>query len=141
MAGAPAIAIIGAGFGGIGMAARLLRAGFGDVTVFEKADRIGGVWAANSYPGAACDIPAALYILGAVRRTAVTGTPLAVRPEVQQRFVDWVQERIAGTVWAAGCTSWYRTASGRNTTNWPDFSLANRWRTRRFDPSKYATPA
>ena len=61
MAGAPAITIIGAGFGGIGMAARLLRAGFGDVTVFEQADRVGGVWAANSYPGAACDIPAALY--------------------------------------------------------------------------------
>jgi cation diffusion facilitator CzcD-associated flavoprotein CzcO len=79
------------------------------------------------------------YLLGAVRRIAVTGTPLDVRPEVQQRFVDWVQERIARTVWAAGCTSWYRTASGRNTTNWPDFTLAYRLRTRRFDPSKYAT--
>jgi cation diffusion facilitator CzcD-associated flavoprotein CzcO len=61
VAGRPAVTIIGAGFGGIGMAARLLRAGFRDVTVFERGDRVGGVWAANTYPGAACDIPAALY--------------------------------------------------------------------------------
>ena len=56
----PAVTVIGAGFGGIGMAARLLRAGV-DVTVLERADRVGGVWQANSYPGAACDIPAPLY--------------------------------------------------------------------------------
>src|ERR1700710_830310 len=43
------------------MAVRLLQAGFGDLTVFERADRVGGVWEANTYPGAACDIPAPLY--------------------------------------------------------------------------------
>src|SRR3954470_22498779 len=43
------------------MAIRLRRAGIDDVTVFERADRVGGVWQANSYPGAACDIPAPLY--------------------------------------------------------------------------------
>jgi cation diffusion facilitator CzcD-associated flavoprotein CzcO len=57
----PTVTIIGAGFGGIGMAVRLIRAGIGDVTILERADRVGGVWAANSYPGAACDIPASLY--------------------------------------------------------------------------------
>jgi cation diffusion facilitator CzcD-associated flavoprotein CzcO len=78
------------------------------------------------------------YIVGAVRRIAATGAPLDVRPEVQRGFADWVQSRIAATVWDRGCTSWYRTASGRNTTNWPDFTFAYRLRTRRFDPSKYA---
>src|SRR3954469_20058977 len=43
------------------MAARLLRAGVRDVIVLERGDRVGGVWAANSYPGAACDVPASLY--------------------------------------------------------------------------------
>lgn len=39
----------------------LRREGYEDVTVFEKADRVGGVWQANTYPGAACDIPSHLY--------------------------------------------------------------------------------
>ena len=55
------IAIVGGGFGGIGAAAMLRRAGYDDVTVFERAERIGGVWHANTYPGAACDIPSHLY--------------------------------------------------------------------------------
>jgi cation diffusion facilitator CzcD-associated flavoprotein CzcO len=39
----------------------LQRAGYHDVTVFERAERIGGVWHHNRYPGAACDIPSHLY--------------------------------------------------------------------------------
>jgi cation diffusion facilitator CzcD-associated flavoprotein CzcO len=39
----------------------LQRAGYRDATVFERADRIGGVWHHNTYPGAACDIPSHLY--------------------------------------------------------------------------------
>jgi cation diffusion facilitator CzcD-associated flavoprotein CzcO len=57
----PTVAIIGAGFGGIGMAISLRRAGLTDFTIFEKADDIGGVWRDNSYPGAACDVPSSLY--------------------------------------------------------------------------------
>jgi cation diffusion facilitator CzcD-associated flavoprotein CzcO len=53
--------VIGAGFGGIAVASRLAAAGIGDVTIVEKADRIGGVWRDNTYPGCACDIPAPLY--------------------------------------------------------------------------------
>ncbi|MEV0895570.1 NAD(P)/FAD-dependent oxidoreductase [Actinoplanes sp. NPDC049802] len=55
------IVIIGAGFGGVAVAAELLLAGFDDVVVLEKADRIGGVWRDNTYPGCACDVPAPLY--------------------------------------------------------------------------------
>ncbi|MEU4619924.1 NAD(P)/FAD-dependent oxidoreductase [Actinoplanes sp. NPDC023801] len=55
------IAIIGAGFGGVAVAAELLKAGFTDIVVLEKADRIGGVWRDNAYPGCACDVPAPLY--------------------------------------------------------------------------------
>jgi cation diffusion facilitator CzcD-associated flavoprotein CzcO len=40
----PRIAVVGAGFGGIAAAIALRRAGFRDLVVLEKGDRIGGVW-------------------------------------------------------------------------------------------------
>ena len=39
----------------------LRRAGYEDVTVFERGERVGGVWHDNTYPGAACDVPSHLY--------------------------------------------------------------------------------
>lgn len=59
----PSVTIVGAGFGGIALALRLRRAGFRDVTIIERADDVGGVWRANTYPGAACDVPSPLYSL------------------------------------------------------------------------------
>jgi cation diffusion facilitator CzcD-associated flavoprotein CzcO len=55
------VAIIGSGFAGIGMAARLTRAGITDVVLLERAADLGGTWRDNSYPGAACDVPSHLY--------------------------------------------------------------------------------
>jgi cation diffusion facilitator CzcD-associated flavoprotein CzcO len=55
------IAVVGGGLGGIGAAVMLKRAGYDDVTVFEKGEGIGGVWHHNTYPGAACDVPSHLY--------------------------------------------------------------------------------
>ncbi len=57
----PSITIIGAGFGGLGTAIELKRAGYTDVTVLERADQVGGVWRDNTYPNAACDVPSSLY--------------------------------------------------------------------------------
>jgi cation diffusion facilitator CzcD-associated flavoprotein CzcO len=87
---APRVIVIGAGFGGLGAARDLLRAGITDVTVLERGDDVGGVWRDNTYPGAACDAPSPIYswswaphpwsrryatqpeILDYVRRTAAT---------------------------------------------------------------------
>ena len=55
------IAIIGAGFSGLGMAIKLKEAGIESFTIFEKADDIGGTWRDNTYPGCACDVPSHLY--------------------------------------------------------------------------------
>lgn len=56
--------VIGAGFGGISMADRLLREGRGDdFLVVEAADEVGGTWRDNTYPGCACDVPTSLYSL------------------------------------------------------------------------------
>jgi cation diffusion facilitator CzcD-associated flavoprotein CzcO len=57
------IAIIGAGFAGIGMAIRLKQAGIESFTMFERAGEIGGTWRDNTYPGAACDVPSHAYSL------------------------------------------------------------------------------
>ena len=54
-------AIIGAGMSGILAAKRLLERGEADVTVFEKADRVGGTWRENRYPGLTCDVMAHAY--------------------------------------------------------------------------------
>lgn len=57
------VAIVGAGFGGIGMGIRLKQAGIHDFTIFERAGEVGGVWRDNHYPGAACDVQSHLYSL------------------------------------------------------------------------------
>jgi cation diffusion facilitator CzcD-associated flavoprotein CzcO len=62
------VAIIGAGFGGIGLAILLKRAGIGFV-ILEKGSDLGGTWRDNSYPGAACDVPSALYSFSFERKT------------------------------------------------------------------------
>ena len=43
------------------MAVRLRQAGIADFMVFERGETVGGVWRANTYPGAACDVPSHLY--------------------------------------------------------------------------------
>ena len=57
----PRIVIIGAGFSGIALAIYLQRAGIDDFVILEKAASLGGTWRENTYPGAECDVPSALY--------------------------------------------------------------------------------
>ncbi len=57
----PRIAIVGAGLSGIGAVIALRKAGYTDLTVYEKADRIGGTWRDNRYPGLSCDVPSYWY--------------------------------------------------------------------------------
>ncbi|MFI8852633.1 flavin-containing monooxygenase [Streptomyces sp. NPDC053499] len=55
------VAVIGTGFGGLGAAVRLRRAGVTDFVLLERRDAVGGTWHDNTYPGCACDIPSHLY--------------------------------------------------------------------------------
>jgi cation diffusion facilitator CzcD-associated flavoprotein CzcO len=55
------IGIVGAGFGGLAAAIEFKRNGFNSFTVFERQHDVGGVWRANTYPGAACDLPSDIY--------------------------------------------------------------------------------
>lgn len=65
----PRALVIGAGFGGLAAAYELSEHGLADVTVLEKAEDVGGVWRANTYPGAACDVPSNLYSYSFARKT------------------------------------------------------------------------
>ena len=55
------VAIIGAGFSGIGAAIALQDAGFDDFVVVDAADGVGGAWHWNTYPGVQVDIPSFSY--------------------------------------------------------------------------------
>ncbi len=57
----PRVAIIGAGFGGLGAAVTLRRRGVDDLVIIDGEDGVGGTWRRNVYPGAACDVQSHLY--------------------------------------------------------------------------------
>ena len=57
----PSCIIIGTGFSGIAMGIKLKEKGINDFIILEKASEVGGTWRENTYPGAECDIPSALY--------------------------------------------------------------------------------
>jgi cation diffusion facilitator CzcD-associated flavoprotein CzcO len=84
------VAVIGAGFGGIGMAIALKQAGIGDFVVVEKASEPGGTWRDNTYPGAACDVPSDLYSFSF--RPGRWSHRFARQPEI----LGYLQELIAG---------------------------------------------
>ncbi|MEO3414280.1 NAD(P)/FAD-dependent oxidoreductase [Roseovarius sp. CAU 1744] len=75
------VVIIGSGFGGIAMAHYLDELGLSDFTLFEKADTVGGTWRENHYPGARCDVPAALYSLSYAPEWSWTST-YPLQPEI-----------------------------------------------------------
>lgn len=48
--------VLGGGYGGLLIAARLVEQGVTDLKILDKAGDFGGTWYWNRYPGAACDI-------------------------------------------------------------------------------------
>ena len=86
MARSPSIAIVGAGFAGIGMAIALKQAGFDDLTVLERGPDVGGVWRENRYPGAAVDVPSDLYSFSFERHY-----PFAKRFGEQEQLLEYVR--------------------------------------------------
>ncbi len=61
MAKTLSVGIIGAGPGGLALGIFLRKAGFGDFTIFDRQDGVGGTWRINTYPGLACDVKSHLY--------------------------------------------------------------------------------
>jgi cation diffusion facilitator CzcD-associated flavoprotein CzcO len=108
-------AVVGGGFGGIAAAVMLRRAGYEDVTVFEKRDGVGGVWFANTYPGASCDVPSHFYELSFApnswsRRYAPQAEIQAYLEGVARRFGVLEKVRtgteVTGAAWDEGRGRW-----------------------------------
>jgi len=55
------VAIVGAGFAGLGMGIQLALRGRESFVILERALDVGGTWRDNRYPGVACDVPSHLY--------------------------------------------------------------------------------
>jgi cation diffusion facilitator CzcD-associated flavoprotein CzcO len=81
------VAIVGAGFGGLGAAIQLKRSGVEDFVVLERAADVGGTWWANTYPGCQCDIPSNLYSFSFARKTDWTHS----YPE-QPQILDYLRD-------------------------------------------------
>lgn len=101
------VAIVGAGFAGIGMAMALRRAGREDFVLLERAASVGGTWRDNVYPGVACDVPSHLYGFAEHPNPSWSGT-YARGHEIREYLEDVVdaeglRERLllgAGMQWA-----------------------------------------
>ena len=108
------VAIVGAGFAGLGTAARLQGEGVG-FAVFERAEAVGGVWRDNVYPGAACDVESHLYQLADVPHAGWTRW-FAQQPEIQAYLTRLVDERDLGPHLHLGTTVeaavWDEAAAG-----------------------------
>ena len=85
------IAIVGAGFSGLGMAIRLKLEGIEDFVVLERHDDVGGTWWVNTYPGCACDVPSHLYSFSFAPNPDWTQT-YSAQPEIRDYLLRLARE-------------------------------------------------
>lgn len=76
-----------------------------------------------------------LNCLGALQQQGLRY--MDVKPQVQQRFNQHLQQVIRHSIWEQGCTSWYKNAAGKNTNNWPGFTFTYRQQTRHLELADY----
>ena len=80
----------------------------------------------------------ARYIVQAIQ--AMMGQRLRfvnVKANRQAEYDMKIQERLKRSIWNSGCTSWYQTATGKNTSVWPGYTFTYRLMTGRFDARDY----
>ncbi|MFT5223940.1 MAG: cation diffusion facilitator CzcD-associated flavoprotein CzcO [Glaciecola sp.] len=73
----------------------------------------------------------------ALLRSASSPMTIEVNEVAHDAFVDEVDARHTGAVWASGCSSWYLNAEGKNFTLWPGSTIEFRRRLRRFEVASY----
>ena len=120
------VAVIGAGFAGIGAGIRLLRAGRTDFVILERADAVGGTWRDNTYPGCTCDVPSHLYSYSFAPNPDWSHS-FSRQPEIWS-YLDAVTDRygvrpyirfgteLAEARWDGGSSRWRLRTSGGDLT-------------------------
>jgi cation diffusion facilitator CzcD-associated flavoprotein CzcO len=111
------IAIVGAGFSGLGAAIALSHEGYGDdFLILERRSGVGGTWHDNSYPGCRCDVPSNLYSFSFAPNPDWSET-FSAQPEIErylqataQRFgvLDKIafEAALESARWDAGRSVW-----------------------------------
>ena len=120
--------IVGAGFGGLGMAIKLAESGENDFRVIERGPDVGGTWRDNTYPGVACDVPSQLYSYSFAPNPAWSSSfspgheiqsyirGVADNSGVLDRFV--FNTSFDGATWDDAAAVWrIRTSAGEMTAN------------------------
>ncbi len=107
------------------MGIRLRQEGIEDFEIFERGETVGGVWRANTYPGAACDVPSHLYSFSFApghnwsRRYAPQPEILDYMEEITDRFGMRSHLRLGTEVTAAAfdeaSAKWTVTLDGGET--------------------------
>lgn len=110
------VAIVGAGFSGLGMARQLQLAGIDDFVLLERADEVGGTWRDNRYPGCACDVRSHLY-----------SWSFALNPDWSSRYArhDEIQDYIVDRVRAWGLRPHLRLGAQLRSAVWDE--ARHRW--------------
>ncbi|MEC9410737.1 MAG: 4-hydroxyacetophenone monooxygenase, partial [Pseudomonadota bacterium] len=68
------------------------------------------------------------YILECMKEAKHRGVDyLNVKKTAQDQFNEEIQERIKGSVWTSGCSSWYQQSDGKNFVLWP-YSTLEFWK-------------
>ncbi len=81
------------------------------------------------------------YIVSALKKKKTAGiTTVEVKAAVEAKYNDDIQEQLKTTVWEiGGCNSWYKTANGKNTIIYPNYSFVFWKDTLNFDIENYIT--
>jgi len=110
-------AVIGGGFGGLLMGARLREAGFDSIRMVENAGDFGGTWYWNRYPGAMCDVESYVYLPLLEELGYIPKHKYSFAPEILEhsrniarhyRLYDdaLLQTSITGMEWDEGAQRW-----------------------------------
>jgi cation diffusion facilitator CzcD-associated flavoprotein CzcO len=120
------VAIIGAGFSGLGMARSLKQRGIEDFVVLERAAEVGGTWQYNTYPGCRCDVPSHLYSFSFAPNPEWSHT-YSAQPEIRAYLVRCAEEfgvrphirtgvELRGAAWQEGRSCWQLETSAGTLT-------------------------
>ncbi len=83
----PRVIVVGTGLSGVCMGMRLMEAGYTDLTLYEKAEALGGTWHYNFYPGLRCDVPS-YYYQYSFAPSATWSHRFCGGPEIQKYYED-----------------------------------------------------